>query len=55
MLWELFVIFTFRPSDLIATLTTILTDNFCPCFTMHVILNNENDVTLKTIKDFVMF
>ena len=33
---EIFDFFTLRPSDLIATLTYILMDIFCPCFLIFV-------------------
>ena len=35
MLWKSFVIFLLIHSDLITTLTYVLMDNFCPCFSRN--------------------
>ena len=37
MLSRDFVIFFFKPSDLITTLTYVLINNFCPCFYAYMI------------------
>ena len=37
---EVFCLFTFRPSDIIETLTNVRMDNFCPCF-IYLVDNNK--------------
>ena len=43
-------LFTFRPSDLITTLTYVLMDKFCPCFYLQFGIRQDNLLPIKVLR-----